>query len=96
MLATRERAVHGVFRPPQGVERVIVFADKNRPTKQHPEGHGQEAARKLVENLWTLGLKASLAIPPSPIPDDAKDVDWCDEYLRHGAEPFKPILLLAA
>ena len=83
------------FVPPHGVERVIVFCDKNLPSTQHPEGHGQEAGRKLVENLWSRGIKASLAVPPSPIPVGAKDVDWCDEYVRNGRTPFQSVLSAA-
>jgi putative DNA primase/helicase len=83
------------FLPPPGVERVIVFSDKNKPTQQHPRGHGQEAATKLVENLWARGIKASIAIPPSPIPVDGKDIDWCDEYVRNGREAFKSVLTAA-
>lgn len=83
------------FVPPPGVERVIVFADKNKSTKEHPKGHGQEAAAKLVENLWARGIKASVAIPPSPIPVDGKDIDWCDEYVLHGPDAFKSVIAAA-
>jgi len=84
------------FLPPPGVKRVIVFADKNSPTKLHPTGHGQEAAHQLRENLWAKGIKCSVAIPPSPIPDGAKDIDWCDEFVRSGRTPFASLLAQAA
>ncbi|PZP55880.1 MAG: hypothetical protein DI596_10955, partial [Azospira oryzae] len=48
--------------PPESVRRVIVFADKDRATEQHPRGHGQEAARRLVQRLWEMGIKASAIV----------------------------------
>lgn len=79
------------FLPPQGVERVIVFADKNSPSKMHPNGHGQEAAHALRMNLWAKHIKCSVEIPPSPIPDGAKDIDWCDEFVRNGRASFSAL-----
>lgn len=66
------------FTPPQGVENVLIFADKDRPSAYHPTGHGQESARILVERLWKLGIKAGLRIPPLDIPDGKKGIDWLD------------------
>lgn len=80
------------FVPPRGVQRVIVFADKDRPTAQFPEGAGYEAAKVLVQKLWSKGFKASIALPPSEIPEDAKGVDWLDEFVKSGKLPFTRIL----
>jgi hypothetical protein len=80
------------FVPPRGVRRVLVFGDKDRPSKHHPEGHGQEAAKRLVQNLWARGIKASVALPPSQIPAGAKSVDWLDEFVRAGKTPFAAAL----
>ena len=80
------------FVPPRGVQRVIVFADKDRPTAQFPEGAGQEAARILVKTLWSKGFKSSIQLPPSEIPDDAKSVDWLDEFVKNGKQPFDRVL----
>lgn len=77
------------FERPSGVERLIVFADKDRPTQHAPEGTGLKAAKKLVTRLWSEGCKASIALPPSAIPDGAKSVDWLDEYVQHGRARFK-------
>jgi hypothetical protein len=81
------------FRPPADVERVVVFADKDLPSKLHPGpgGAGQDAGRELVTNLWKMKIKASLAIPPSPIPEGAKSVDWLDEYNLSGRTSFKEV-----
>jgi putative DNA primase/helicase len=76
------------FEPPPGVSEVLVFADKNRPSPMHPDGHGQEAGRQLVEQLQQRGLRSRLLLPPSPIPDGAKDVDWADEFVKTGREGF--------
>jgi putative DNA primase/helicase len=51
------------FVPPPGVRQVLVFADKDRPSRQHPSGHGQEAARGLVTRLWAMGIQAGAIAP---------------------------------
>lgn len=82
------------FVPPADVTRVFVFADKDRPSKPYPKGAGQEKALELVKRLWALGFQASLALPPSEIPEGAKSVDWLDEFTQSGAEPFKKVVNL--
>lgn len=76
---------------PDGTERVIVFADKDRSTKQHPKGHGQEAARNLVQRLWEKGIQASAIVPPGEIPDGEKSLDWLDVLRRDGKAGFPTI-----
>ena len=60
------------FVPPPGVSQVLVFADKDRPSRQHPSGHGQEAARGLVTRLWAMGIRAGAIAPALDIPDGKK------------------------
>lgn len=76
------------FVPPPGVEQILVFADKDQPTKQHPKGHGQEAATALVKRLWSMGIKASAIVPPGEIPADQKSLDWLDVLRTQGASAF--------
>lgn len=76
---------------PDGTERVIVFADKDRPSKQHPKGHGQEAARNLVLRLWEKGIQASAIVPPGEIPNGEKSLDWLDILRRDGKAGFPTI-----
>ena len=47
------------FVPPPGVSQVLVFSDKDRPSRQHPSGHGQEAARGLVTRRTYAGQPTS-------------------------------------
>lgn len=63
------------FIPPEGITKVIVFADKDR------SGRGEVSARKLVENLWKRGIHASIALPELPIEPGKKGVDWADALL---------------
>ncbi len=63
------------FVPPQGVD-VVIFADKDLPSRIHPEGHGQEAARSLLKRLWSEGIRASIKLPTGA-PQGVK-VDWLD------------------
>lgn len=65
------------FVPPQGVD-VVIYADKDIPSKQHPEGHGQSSAKLLLKKLWSEGIKASIKLPNIDIPQGMKSVDWLD------------------
>ncbi|MDD5395500.1 MAG: toprim domain-containing protein [Thiothrix sp.] len=65
------------FAPPKGVD-VVIYADKDQPSKQHPDGHGQSSAKLLLKRLWTEGIKASIKLPDSEIPHGKKSVDWHD------------------
>lgn len=65
------------FAPPKGVD-VVIYADKDRPSRQHPDGHGQSSAKLLLKRLWTEGIKASIKLPDSDIPQGKKSVDWID------------------
>lgn len=65
------------FVPPKGVD-VVIYADKDLPSKQHPEGHGQSSAKLLLKRLWSEGTKASIKIPDDDIPQGMKSVDWLD------------------
>lgn len=79
------------FVPPASVERVLVFADKDRPTEQHHGGHGQEASRVLVQRLWKSGIKASAIVPSGEIPAGQKSLDWLDVLRQHGKAGFPRI-----
>lgn len=79
------------FVPPRDVRRVIVFADKDRPTPLYPDGAGQTKARELIQRLWELGVQASMAVPPSQLVEPAKSVDWLDEFVQHGRSAFEEI-----
>jgi putative DNA primase/helicase len=70
------------FTPPDHVKRVIVFADKDLSNT------GQTSAQRLVERLWAMGVKASIELPPTLIPEGAKGIDWLDEWNLHGKLNF--------
>jgi phage/plasmid primase-like uncharacterized protein len=76
------------FVPPSGVRQILVFADKDRPTAQHPRGHGQEAAKQLVQRLWEMGIQASAIVPAGEIPAGQKSLDWLDILNRDGKAGF--------
>jgi len=78
--------------PPVGVRRVLVFADKDRSTEQHPKGHGQEAAKQLVQRLWEMGIKASAIVPAGEIPPGQKSLDWLDILHRDGKAGFPTLM----
>ncbi|HQR44358.1 MAG TPA: toprim domain-containing protein, partial [Gemmatales bacterium] len=76
------------FIPPSGVRQILVFADKDRPSAQHPRGHGQEAAKQLVQRLWEMGIQASAIVPAGDIPAGQKSLDWLDILNRDGKAGF--------
>lgn len=76
------------FVPPEWTTRVIIFGDKDLPTEQHPKGHGQEAAKKLVQRLWQRGIQASAIIPAGEIPPGEKSLDWLDILKTQGSAGF--------
>ncbi|AVO43470.1 DUF7146 domain-containing protein [Simplicispira suum] len=76
------------FTPPDNTELVLVFCDKDRPSKNHPRGHGQEAAMRLVERVWAQGKKAMAITPKGEIPEGAKSLDWLDILNRDGVKGF--------
>ena len=76
------------FLPPPEVRQVLVFADKDRPSRQHPSGHGQEAARGLVTRLWAMGIRAGAIAPTLDIPAERKGVDWLDVFNQRGKAGF--------
>ena len=65
------------FVPPKDVD-VVIYADKDRPSRLHPEGHGLSSAKSLVKRLWKEGIKASIRLPDTDIPQGMKSVDWLD------------------
>lgn len=77
---------------PRGVKRVIVFADKDRASAQHPGGHGQESAKKLVQRLWASGVMASFVVPEGEIPLGQKSLDWADVLQKDGMAGFLAML----
>lgn len=81
------------FVPPKGVD-VVVYADKDRPSKQHPEGHGQRSAKLLLKRLWSEGIKASIKLPDAEIPQGKKSVDWLD--VTNGEAKQTPVKKSAA
>lgn len=76
------------FTPPDYIRWLIAFADKDRGTLQHPLGHGQDAAKRLVARMWERGIKAMAVVPSDPVPDTAKSVDWLDVLNRRGKAGF--------
>lgn len=73
---------------PEEVELLVVFADKDRPSKQHPRGHGQEAAQKLVERAIAMGKQAIAITPQGEILPNEKSLDWMDVLRAHGPHGF--------
>ena len=68
---------------------LIIWVDKDLSLA------GEKAAKKLKERCWEAGLACQTMIPPMPIPDGEKSVDWNDVLRYHGREAFpKPNLEL--
>lgn len=62
------------WEPPEGTRLVVIWADLDR------SGGGQSAAQTLRDRLLSRGIQVALHLPPGPIPDGKKGVDWCDVW----------------
>lgn len=62
---------------PNGIESVYIGADKDL------SGAGQASAEKLAQRLLAEGHEVKISLPPAPIPDDSKSIDWLS-YLIQG------------
>jgi hypothetical protein len=65
-------ALLACWEPPAGVRLVVIWADLDR------SGTGQAAAKVLRDRLLAGGLQVALHLPPGPIPNGAKGIDWAD------------------
>ncbi|MFY0992726.1 DUF7146 domain-containing protein [Halomonas sp. C05BenzN] len=66
------------WEPPTGIRSVWIMADRDR------SGTGQQAARALRYRLGRQGLRVRVCLPPCPIPDHAKGLDWLDVLSNEG------------
>ncbi len=62
------------FEPPPGVTLVVIWADLDR------SGRGAIAADRLRDRLLTKGIQVAVNLPPGPIPEGAKGLDWADVW----------------
>lgn len=72
----------GHFVVPQGVEKLIIWADFDRSLA------GISAAQKLAERAEAQGVQVEIREPSGPIPIDAKGVDWLDVLNKQGPNAF--------
>ncbi len=84
------------FVPPDWVKQVFVFADKDRPTQQHPRGHGQEAATRLVQRVWERGIQCSAVVPSGTVQEGQKSLDWLDILNQKGKGGFPSLQAIQA
>lgn len=69
------------FTPPDGIERIVLWADKDAPDEKGICA-GAAAAERLRKHLEKLGGNITLEVkyPPMAIPKNSKGVDWLDYY----------------
>ena len=66
------------FLPPEGVEEVLIYADRDR------SGTGLEAAKALAENLVKHNIHGKILLPKQELKDNQKGIDWNDILRQHG------------
>jgi len=71
---------------PSGVKHIVAWADYDRS-----EG-GLKAAQSLREKVLAKGIKFTGLLPPLPIPENSKGVDWLDAYNQLGKNIFPSII----
>ena len=67
---------------PAWATEVVIWADKDVSKA------GQNAADALAERLRAAGTHTEIRLPPGPIPDGKKGVDWLDILNQLGPGPF--------
>lgn len=67
---------------PPSVRHVVIWADLDRSER------GLQAAETLADRLEKEGKTVEICLPPGPIPDGAKGVDWLDVMLTRGVNGF--------
>lgn len=67
--------------PPQ-VEHVVIWGDLDKSKRGH------QAAKALSDRLIAEGKTVEIQIPPFPIPQGKKGLDWLDVLLMYGVEGF--------
>lgn len=73
---------------PECVEQVIVWADLDRVNPATGLCAGSAAAEKLVTSLREKSRNVEIVLPPGPIPEGVKKIDWLDVYNTQGKEGF--------
>ena len=71
--------------PPEGVTRVIIFADRDR-AGANGQGVGQEAAKRLGQSLAAKGIHGNILLPPGMIMKGQHSRDWNDVLMD--GDPF--------
>ena len=61
---------------PDTVRRVVVCADRDKITEQHPRGHGLESCEKAAERWRAEGREVVVRLPPEGVKD-------FNDLLRH-------------
>lgn len=70
------------FEVPEGVETVIIWADKDKSRT------GEVAANVLKSRLEAQGILVLVMLPPAPIPAKSKSIDWNDVLMEQGRAGF--------
>lgn len=66
---------------PRQVGEVLIFADRDLPSKEHPHGRGQEAAINLARRMLAEGCTVKRIPPPESYGAKA---DWNDVLTQQG------------
>lgn len=67
---------------PDSVKHVVIWADLD------VSGRGLQAAEKLADRLEAAGKTVEICLPPGPIPEGKKGVDWLDVLTHYGINGF--------
>lgn len=78
--STISASILGNFIPPEGVKRLVIWADKDR------SGAGETYAVKLQKRMAELGIPTVIMLPEQDIPTGKKSIDWLDVFLAQSQE----------
>lgn len=84
--ATISASLMQSFEPPQGVERLLIWAD-NDPIRNGKKA-GLNAAEALRKRVSDRGLETEILLPDGFLPAEGKGVDWLDVLVTQGPAGF--------
>lgn len=76
------------FEIPAGVEKLIIWSDKDRPSIKTGVCPGEEASTILAERAIAQRVEVEIRGPKGEIPVNAKSLDWLDVLNTQGPNAF--------
>lgn len=84
--ATLNAALMRTFEPPEGVEKLLIWADNDPPRKG--KRAGLDAAEDLRKRISDRGLAVEILLADLLLTSEGKGIDWLDVWVERGLSGF--------